>query len=69
MPTVEMNLLLKALSVYWYSKLVLPTPESPENQHNKVNTTHAVELMLWHGIFTREGDCHLCLTEWEGLGE
>lgn len=28
-PTVEMNLLLNSLSVNWWRKLVLPTPESP----------------------------------------
>ena len=28
-PTVEINFPVKALSVYWNSKLVLPTPVSP----------------------------------------
>ena len=28
-PTVEMNFELKVPSVYWYKKLLFPTPESP----------------------------------------
>ena len=34
-PTVDMNLLLNVPSVYWYNKLVLPTPESPGIKQDK----------------------------------